>query len=61
MRNPQHVNLPRRHPAQVTADRLGNAYETYFEVLTSDERIALGLIKAALDEIAEGGRRDGQA
>jgi hypothetical protein len=55
-RNAQRVSLPRRHPASVTADRLGNASETYFELLTDDERTALGLVKQALEEIAEGTR-----
>jgi hypothetical protein len=50
------VTLPRRHPAQVTADRLGNDYATYFEQLTPDERNAIGLVRQALDEIAEGQR-----
>jgi hypothetical protein len=45
-----------RHPAQVTADRLGDHYERYFDKLTPDERNALGLVRQALDEIAEGQR-----
>lgn len=45
-----------RHPAQVTADRLGDAYERYFDQLSPDERNAIGLVREALDEIAEGQR-----
>jgi hypothetical protein len=46
----------RRHPAQVTADRLTDHYEQYFDQLDGLERDALGRIANALREIAEGER-----
>lgn len=46
----------RRHPAEVTADRLGDHYERDYDKLEGDEREAITLIRFALQEIAEGNR-----
>ena len=46
----------RRHPAEVTADRLGDHYETYFDRLTQLERDYIGVVRRALQDIAEGNR-----
>jgi hypothetical protein len=45
-----------RHPAEVTADRLGNAVTQWAEKFTGEEHDMIGRIIAALDEIAEGRR-----
>lgn len=47
---------PRRHPAEVTADRLGDHYEAYFDKLTQRERDYIGVVRHALQQIAEGDR-----
>lgn len=44
----------RRHPAEVTCDRLGEHYEEYFDDLTAGERDAISTIREALERIAEG-------
>lgn len=47
---------PRRHPAEVTADRLGDHYEQWFDKLTQSERDYIGVVRRALQDIAEGTR-----
>jgi hypothetical protein len=44
------------HPCEVTADRLLTTVERYGGKLSGEERDAIGLIRAALEEIAEGRR-----
>ncbi len=41
----------RRHPAEVTADRLKDEYERYYEYLGDNERTAFGEVIQALEEI----------
>jgi hypothetical protein len=48
--------MPRRHPADVTADRLIDQSEKYNDWLDGYEKDALGLVVNALREIAEGRR-----
>lgn len=50
------VTTYRRHPAEVTADRLLVAYEQYYDKMTGVERDALSLTRFVLQEIAEGER-----
>lgn len=50
------VKTYRRHPAQVTADRIGNAFQTYYDKMDEVERDAMSLVINALDEIANGTR-----
>lgn len=46
----------RRHPAQVTADRLGDAVANFAWQFTPAERDQIGEIIHALEEIAQGNR-----
>lgn len=46
----------RRHPAELTADRLGADYERYYDKLSDRERDAISVVRNALFEIAEGKR-----
>ena len=46
----------RRHPAEVTADRLLSAVERWHDKFTPQERDAIGLVRFALWQIAEGER-----
>jgi hypothetical protein len=46
----------KRHPAEVTSDRLLDAVGRWHEKFTGAERDAIGVIRYALDEIAEGVR-----
>jgi hypothetical protein len=43
----------RRHPAEVTADRLGGEYERWFDRLSGTERDAVSQVRNALQRIAE--------
>jgi hypothetical protein len=43
----------RRHPAEVTADRLGEHYEKWYDRLSVGERDAIGKVRYALQRIAE--------
>jgi hypothetical protein len=43
----------RRHPAQVTSDRLGDAVERWWEKFSGEDRDAIGRIRYVLEEIAE--------
>lgn len=45
-----------RHPAEVTADRLGNAATRWNRKSDDREKDMIGLIIHALREIADGGR-----
>lgn len=47
---------PRRHPAEVTADRLGDAYERFHDKLDGAELDMISQLKHAFDEIAAGNR-----
>jgi hypothetical protein len=47
---------PRRHPAEVTADRLGDALDRWPDAFDGAERDAIGLIIHRLQQIAEGTR-----
>lgn len=46
----------RRHPAQVTADRLGEALEKFADQLTPNETVAIAVAFGALNDIGEGRR-----
>lgn len=46
----------RRHPAEVTADRLGDAVGRWADKFTPGERDEIGYIIWALEEIADGAR-----
>lgn len=48
--------VPRRHPAEVTADRLTDDVTRWTELFDGDERDAVGIVVNALREIAEGQR-----
>lgn len=48
--------MPRRHPAEVTSDRLLDAVDRYREQFTGEERDMIGIIRHALEAIAEGSR-----
>lgn len=50
------MTFPRRHPAEVTADRLSGHYETYYDQMTGEERDELSRTSYVLREIAEGRR-----
>jgi hypothetical protein len=44
----------RRHPAQVTSDRLGDATTKWGDKFTGAELDMIGVIRSVLEEIAEG-------
>jgi hypothetical protein len=46
----------RRHPTEVTADRLDVEYESYYDYFTPDELNAIERVGVALREIASGER-----
>lgn len=48
---------PRRHPAEVTSDRLGDHYEAYYDLMSGAELDALSRVRQVLEEIADGTRR----
>jgi hypothetical protein len=48
--------IDRRHPAEVTSDRLLDAVERWHDKFTGYERDMIGQIRQALFEIAEGER-----
>ncbi|WP_158714315.1 hypothetical protein [Kitasatospora aureofaciens] len=43
----------RRHPSEVTADRLTGHYERWYDRLTDQEREVIGTVRAALHRIAD--------
>lgn len=45
-----------RHPAAVTADRLGDHYDKYYDLMNGSELDELSHIKFVLEEIAGGQR-----
>lgn len=45
-----------RHPAEVTSERLADAAERWNDKFTGDERDMIGMIRHALNEIADGER-----
>jgi hypothetical protein len=47
--------IPRRHPAEVTSDRLGDAVSRWADQFTPEERDMVGIIRHRLEQIAEGG------
>lgn len=49
--------MTRRHPAEVTVDRLIQHSMDYSDQLTGYEKDAIGVVINALNEIAEGGGR----
>jgi hypothetical protein len=50
------MKMPRRHPAEVTADRLAEAYEKFHDKLDGAELDMISQLKHAFDEIAAGNR-----
>lgn len=46
----------KRHPAEVTSDRLADAAERYYDKLTGEERDMISRMRHAFDEIAAGAR-----
>jgi len=49
----------RRHPAEVTSDRLLDAYERWYDHFTGEQRDAIGEIRHVLQEIADGAEPEG--
>ena len=47
------MSRPRRHPAEVTSDRLADAYERWNGRLTGYELDAITKLRFALERIAE--------
>jgi hypothetical protein len=47
--------IPRRHPAEVTSDRLGAAVSRWGHQFTPEERDMVGVIRHRLEQIAEAG------
>ena len=50
------MSLDRRHPAEVTSDRLLDAVQRWHDKFTGEERDMIGQIRHALEQIAEGER-----
>lgn len=50
------VSNTRRHPAELTSDRLADASERWNDKFTGEELDMIGRLRFALDEIAEGAR-----
>lgn len=48
--------LPKRHPAEVTSDRLADAVDRWYDKFDGQERDYIAAIRHALEEIAEGER-----
>jgi hypothetical protein len=48
----------RRHPAEVTSDRLAEAAARWGHLLTGEERDMIGWLRHVLEEIAEGRREE---
>lgn len=48
----------RRHPAQVTSDRLGDAVGRWWEKFSGEDRDAIGRIRDVLEQIADGTAED---
>ncbi|CPR35953.1 hypothetical protein [Mycobacteroides abscessus] len=46
----------RRHPAELTSDRLADASERWNDKFTGEELDMIGRLRFALDEIAAGAR-----
>ena len=46
----------KRHPAEVTADRLGDAYDKWYDKFTGAERDYISAIRIVLEQIASGER-----
>lgn len=46
----------RRHPAELTSDRLADASERWNDKFTGEELDMIGRLRVALDQIAEGAR-----
>lgn len=46
----------RRHPAELTSDRLADASERWNDKFTGEERDMIGRLRFALHEIAKGAR-----
>lgn len=46
----------RRHPAELTSDRLADASERWNDKFTGEELDMIARLRFALDEIAEGAR-----
>jgi hypothetical protein len=46
----------KRHPAEVTSDRLAYASERWYHQFTGEERDMIGRIRHALNRIADGER-----
>ena len=55
------MTVSRRHPAEVTSDRLGDAAVRWHPLMTGSERDALATVRFVLEEIADGTRTAGAA
>jgi hypothetical protein len=51
------VRRYKRHPCEVTADRLKEHYERHYDLLDGRERDDISHVIFVLEEIAVGGRR----
>lgn len=52
------MKRPRRHPLEVTSDRLGDAYAKYQDELSGQELDAISMVRFAFEQIAEKTERD---
>jgi hypothetical protein len=50
------ARIGKRHPAEVTADRLGDAYEKWYDKFDGAELDMIGQLKYAFEQIASGER-----
>lgn len=48
----------KRHPAEVTSDRLLEHYEKWYDRFSGEELLAISKVRYALQRIAEGGDYD---
>ena len=49
----------RRHPAEVTSDRLADHYEKWYDRMDGRERDAIALVRGMLERIAGNDEMDG--
>ncbi len=56
LRDARKAKPSRRHPAEVTSDRLGDAVSRWGDLLTGKEKDMIAQLRDAFEEIAEGRR-----
>jgi len=58
-RGERRTRRQRRHPAEILSEQLADVLDTYAEILTDEERLALSVTRRVLHRLAdEGVRRD---